>query len=379
MTFLCLMEFLSIVYRVLGGTLIHSVISPRSSEASVASSLRGPDVERRESIGMATMSSTGGAARLRPNPGAGVLLGEADGRESGESRGHGKGGTGTSAGLGSSAFGELTTWRVVKMIGILLGVVVVVGGLVYASTQLEIDLVEDIVPHVKNPVKFFALNVAVASFGVIPGAASATCVTAGILFGTLWGMALCVSSASIGAMVSFMLSRYVARPWVEKMFVRHSGRFKALDDAVSSDGSQIVILVRLSPFSPFTVASYMLGLTSVPFVSYAAATVVGLLPSSFVYVYIGDTGRRASGSDGATVLEIAFYILGLLMTLFVSYRIAVIAQDAMRAKVGLDWDPSTDSDEEVELDVFGSRIDDEIERAPLEDDRDDRDKPGTIL
>ena len=185
--------------------------------------------------------------------------------------------------------------------------------------------------------------------------------------------------ASVGAMVSFTLSRYVARPWVEKMFVRHGGRFKALDDAVSNDGSQIVILVRLSPFSPFTVASYMLGLTSVPFVSYAAATLVGLLPSSFVYVYIGDTGRRASGSEGATAIEIVFYVLGLLMTLFVSYRIAVIAQDAMRAKVGLDWDPSTDSDEEVELDVFGSRIDEEVEGAPLEDDGDDRDKPNTIL
>lgn len=265
------------------------------------------------------------------------------------------------------------------MVSILLGVVVLVGGLVYASTRLEIDLVEDIVPHVKNPVKFFALNVVVASFGVIPGAASATCVTAGILYGTLWGMALCVTSASVGAMVSFTLSRYVARPWVEKMFVRHGGRFKALDDAVSNDGSQIVILVRLSPFSPFTVASYMLGLTSVPFVSYAAATLVGLLPSSFVYVYIGDTGRRASGSEGATAIEIVFYVLGLLMTLFVSYRIAVIAQDAMRAKVGLDWDPSTDSDEEVELDVFGSRIDEEVEGAPLEDDGDDRDKPNTIL
>ena len=151
------------------------------------------DVGRRERVEeMATMSSTGGAARLRPNPGAGVLLGEADGRESGESCGHGKAGTGTSGGVGSFAPGEMTAWRMVKMVSILLGVVVLVGGLVYASTRLEIDLVEDIVPHVKNPVKFFALNVVVASFGVIPGAASATCVTAGILYGTLWGMALVV-------------------------------------------------------------------------------------------------------------------------------------------------------------------------------------------
>jgi len=139
--------------------------------------------------------------------------------------------------------------------------------------------------------------------------------------------------------------------------VRDGGRFKALDEAVSKDGSQIVILVRLSPFSPFTVASYVLGLTSVPFVSYVLATIVGLFPSSFVYVYIGDTGRRASGAEGATAIEIIFYVLGLLLTLFVSYRLAMIAQDTMRKKVGTEWDPSKDDEENVELDVFGSPID----------------------
>jgi hypothetical protein len=72
---------------------------------------------------------------------------------------------------------------------------------------------------------------------------------------------------------------------------------------------------------------------------------------------MGDTGRRASGSDGATLMEIVFYVLGLLVTLFVSYRIAVIAQEAMRSKVGTHWDPSTGSDDDdTELDVFGSRI-----------------------
>ena len=302
-----------------------------------------------------------GAARARASaavdasPGAnGVLLG-ADDDDASPGAGRRARATGSEGGGTATA----TIGTVCRAIAVLLCVVAVIGGVVYASTRLEINLYEDVVPHVKNPVKFFLLNVAVASFGVIPGAASASCVTAGIVFGTLGGMALCVTSASVGAVVSFTLSRYVARPWVEKAFVRDGGRLKALDDAVSKDGSQIVILVRLSPFSPFTVASYMLGLTSVPFVSFCTATAVGLLPSSFVYVYMGDTGRRASGSDGATLMEIVFYVLGLLVTLFVSYRIAVIAQEAMRSKVGTHWDPSTgsdDDDDDTELDVFGSRI-----------------------
>lgn len=304
------------------------------------------------------MSALASGRAVNRSARAAVLLGEDDDeeREGTRASASGTGRHGTGAREGASEGVLRTTARA---IGIMFLVVVVVALIVYASTRLEIDLYEDVVPHVRNPVKFFLLNIAVATFGVIPGAASATCVTAGILFGTLGGMALCVSSASIGAAVSFALSRYFARPWVERAFVRDGGRFKALDEAVSKDGSQIVILVRLSPFSPFTVASYVLGLTSVPFISYALATLVGLFPSSFVFVYIGDTGRRASGADGATAIEIIFYVVGLLVTLFVSYRLAIIAQDAMRKKVGTDWDPSKDDEDSVELDVFGSPIDDD--------------------
>jgi uncharacterized membrane protein YdjX (TVP38/TMEM64 family) len=319
-------------------------------------SARGEERVTSVSVKMATLSSTGGIARQRP---PGVLL-EPEKREQERARAalDRIGGSARTDGNGAWAT-NMSAGTVCKAIGVFACVIALVGAGIYATTQLEIDLYEDIMPHVKNPVKFFLFNVVVVTFGVIPGASSATCVTAGILFGTLGGLALCVTSASVGGITSFILSRYVARPWVERLLVRDGGRFKALDDAVVKDGSQIVLLVRLSPFSPFTVASYLLGLTSVPFTSFAVATLVGLLPSSFVYVYMGDTGRRASGSGGATALEIVFYVFGLLMTLFVSYRIAMIAQDTMKNKVGMDWDPSSNGEENVELDVFGSRIDEE--------------------
>jgi len=329
----------------------------RRSARARATDARASVGRRERASGVAPlMSALANGRAVNRSARASVLLGE-DGEDERDGTRASASGTGRSGTVASEGGSEGFFRTTARAIGIMLLVVGVVALIVYASTRLEIDLYEDVVPHVRNPVKFFLLNVAVATFGFIPGAASATCVTAGILFGMLGGMALCVSSASIGAAVSFALSRYFARPWVEKAFVRDGGRFKALDEAVSKDGSQIVILVRLSPFSPFTVASYVLGLTSVPFVSYVLATIVGLFPSSFVYVYIGDTGRRASGAEGATAIEIIFYVLGLLLTLFVSYRLAMIAQDTMRKKVGTEWDPSKDDEENVELDVFGSPID----------------------
>jgi uncharacterized membrane protein YdjX (TVP38/TMEM64 family) len=52
----------------------------------------------------------------------------------------------------------------------------------------------------------------------------------------------------------------------------------------------------------------------VEFWPYLGASAVGILPASFVYVYMGDTGRRASNVGHTSNVEMAFYAFGLLMT-----------------------------------------------------------------
>ena len=145
---------------------------------------------------------------------------------------------------------------------------------------------------------FWLFNVVVASFAVIPGAASATSIAAGVIYGTPVGVALVSTSCAVGAGVSFLIARYAARPLVERVFVKEGSRFAVLDQAVMRDGAQIVLLARLSPVSPYVAMSFMFGLTAVdhgiPAVQ-SGASAVGILPACFVYVYMGDTGRRATG------------------------------------------------------------------------------------
>ena len=190
-----------------------------------------------------------------------------------------------------------------------------------------------------DPFTFWAFNVVVASFAVVPGAASATSIAAGVIYGTPLGVALVGSSCAVGAGVSFIIARYAARPIVEKIFLRGDGdasKFAALDQAVMRDGAQIVLLTRLSPLSPYVAMSFAFGLTAVDFAPYIAASAVGILPASALYVYLGDTGRRAAGSgaSGTSKLEIAFYVFGLIMTALVTVRITRLANDALGAKTG---------------------------------------------
>ena len=180
---------------------------------------------------------------------------------------------------------------------------------------------------------FWLFNVVVASFAVIPGAASATSIAAGVIYGTPVGVALVSTSCAVGAGVSFLIARYAARPLVERVFIKEGSRFAVLDQAVMRDGAQIVLLARLSPVSPYVAMSFMFGLTAVDFLPYVGASAVGILPACFVYVYMGDTGRRATGGGGkASGLELAFYAFGLLMTVLVTYRIAQIAQKTLGDK-----------------------------------------------
>ena len=74
-------------------------------------------------------------------------------------------------------------------------------------------------------------------------------VAAGFAFGLAFGFALVVPSATIGATLAFIVSRYVVRRRV-KAFVERHARFKAVNQAVSDSGWQIVVLLRLSPLVP---------------------------------------------------------------------------------------------------------------------------------
>jgi uncharacterized membrane protein YdjX (TVP38/TMEM64 family) len=94
----------------------------------------------------------------------------------------------------------------------------------------------------------------------------------------------------------------------------------------------MVFLSRLSPVFPFTLLNYLLGLTTVRTSSYVLANLLGMLPGTFLYVYIGATARAAlaGGAAGETgTLQIALRIIGLLATFAVVFIVTRMARKAM--------------------------------------------------
>ncbi len=168
----------------------------------------------------------------------------------------------------------------------------------------------------------FALVYVVLTALLIPG--SALTLVAGAIFGLWLGATTVIIGANLGALCSFLLSRSYLREKVEQ-WAKANPKFAALDAAIGREGFKMVLLSRLSPVFPFTLLNYFLGLTKVRTSSYVIANLIGMLPGTFLYVYLGATAREAlSGGPGLLVKAV-----GLLATVAVVVLVTRAARKAM--------------------------------------------------
>lgn len=105
------------------------------------------------------------------------------------------------------------------------------------------------------------------------------------LFGWWQGAILSWSSAMVGAILCFVLARWLGRDAVEKITTK--GALRQIDDFFEKHGRQSVLIARLLPFISFDIVSYAAGLTSMSFGSFVVATGLGQLPATIIYSYVG--------------------------------------------------------------------------------------------
>ena len=177
----------------------------------------------------------------------------------------------------------------------------------------------------------YALAYALATVFLLPG--SLLTLAAGAAFGILPGFASVLLGATLGLALAFLVSRHLARRRVED-WIQSKPRFAAVDRAVAKEGWKIVFLTRLSPIFPFNFQNYAYGLTRIPFWHYTLASMVGILPGTFLYVYLGSVGRSgleaAAGGERVETLRLVLQIVGLLATALVTFYITRIATKALK-------------------------------------------------
>jgi uncharacterized membrane protein YdjX (TVP38/TMEM64 family)/rhodanese-related sulfurtransferase len=132
----------------------------------------------------------------------------------------------------------------------------------------------------------------------------------GALFGPVFGTLYNLTGATIGAIMAFLVARYLASEWVER---KTGGRLKQLKEGVEGESWRFVAFVRLVPLFPFNVLNYALGLTRIKFWHYVLASYICMLPGAMAYTYLGYAGREAmAGSEG--LIQKGLLALALLAT-----------------------------------------------------------------
>jgi uncharacterized membrane protein YdjX (TVP38/TMEM64 family) len=174
---------------------------------------------------------------------------------------------------------------------------------------------------------------AVATVLLAPG--SILTIGAGFAFG-LWKGFLAVSAGStLGAALAFLVARFIARSRVEAI-AKGNDKFQRIDKAIGKEGAKLIFLLRLSPVIPFNLSNYFYGLTSVKFWPYVLASWIGMIPGTFLYVYIGTAGRAAvsAAATGEAVERgwqyWTFVSVGLAATVTVTVWVTKIARGALQ-------------------------------------------------
>lgn len=183
-----------------------------------------------------------------------------------------------------------------------------------------------------SPIAFVAVS-ALSGFCSVPPS-SLVNLAAGTLHGVALGSLLYLVGTVIGGLGTLLCVRVLRDVLLrQQCMLAHQSKWEAFDAAIESEGPfKLVTLLRLSPAMPYSPTSALLGLTRVPLLQFCAGTLLGLAPFSIVYAYVGSVGRQmVSGNLLDDPLQLGMTLFGLVVTVYVTWRIGVTASAALTA------------------------------------------------
>lgn len=130
----------------------------------------------------------------------------------------------------------------------------------------------------------------------------------GFLFGVLYGVIYAVIGASTGAVIYFLMVRYVFAHTIRESFAPQLGAFH---EKMNRYGASYLISLQLLTIIPYFVINTLAALADVPLVTFIWTTVLGGLPLHVIYAVAGqELGTLTSIRD---ILKPSIIVLLLLM------------------------------------------------------------------
>lgn len=140
----------------------------------------------------------------------------------------------------------------------------------------------------------------------------------GALFGQYWGTFFSVSGATLGAGISFLISRYILNDYVQSKL---PVQMISLQNNIKKLGWKFICLARITPFIPFNLQNYFFGVSKIKFSTFMWASFLSLIPGTFLYTYIGDKGTNLLNGNRQVLINIIISLCLLLILSIIPYLI----------------------------------------------------------
>jgi len=133
---------------------------------------------------------------------------------------------------------------------------------------------------------------------------------AGAIFGFITGFILVSFAATVGATLSFLLSRYLFKDTLQKKF---SSQLQTINTGVEKEGAFYLFTMRLIPLVPFFLINLLMGLTSIKTSVFYTVSQAGMLPVTAIFTWSGNQlGQIETLKDILSPsLLVAFALIGI--------------------------------------------------------------------
>lgn len=109
----------------------------------------------------------------------------------------------------------------------------------------------------------------------------------GFLFGAVEGTAAAAASVTLGSTLMFFVARTTFGASLARRFGRRGGVIGRIEAAATEHPFSTILTARLIPAIPIFLVNLGAGVVRMPFAPFLLATMIGVIPSTFLYASVG--------------------------------------------------------------------------------------------
>ena len=178
-----------------------------------------------------------------------------------------------------------------------------------SSSNLDeiVNFVED--NYIYSIFLYLSFTIIGSSILVLPGVTFA--IVASGLFGPWFGSLYCLIGTTLGAMVSFILSRYLLKDFVEELVKKNEKLNNMISQVDSERETSILMITRLLPIFPFNLQNFAYGITNISLTKYSIATFLFMIPGIIIFS-VGTEGA-INGENRLNMFSILLLVIVLMV------------------------------------------------------------------